>query len=359
MNTARATVAVVLMASAAVLAGCAAAPVAAPTISPTVSPTPTEPALAEPRTALALTCDELFGVNELQPLLVTPVQVRQDESTTPLGVQGATFEQAGASLCVLGGEDRTDGSYDQGLRIEAVPNAAAQFDAHLASTTIPDSARIDTVGDRSVLVCQGSEQFGGGTNYECWADFLVGDFWVNARMSDAADLDSEEAAALVTAVLTTVADRIRASGPPRALWVPPSGADLAVLCSDPMAPAALFDVDPATLSVADTSYVLQGIPLPGCSWAVPDGGSLGVSVLRSGSWAFDEIAASPGANFLKWPNESAPLDVPATDGALISCNDGCYALVSWQGNLVQLGLGDLYDPAIAAPLFQAWGAGLP
>jgi hypothetical protein len=352
---------VAVMAATVMVAGCTAAPADDPTPPPTGTPSaePTEPELTEPRTALALSCDELFGLAELQPLLTTPVQVRRDESSAPLGVRGASLKQAGTSLCVYGGENRTDSSYDQGLRIQAVPGAAAGFDTFLATTSFPGTARMDTIGDRSVLTCQGAE-LSALPQYRCWANFVVGDFWVEAWMSDDADVDSEGAADLVTTVLTTVAGRMAESGPQRALWTPPTGSNPAPLCSDPAASAALLGEAPESLAVADKTYSEQGVPIFGCTWSGSTGAWVGLTALESGSWAVDAVAASPGMIFNPRLAESERIDIPNTDGALLTCTDSCYALVSWQGTLVEVAFDEeSYDPAVAAQRLQAWGAALP
>jgi hypothetical protein len=359
VNRIRTVLAVGVAAGLLFVAGCTSQPTPPTAPVPTPSDAPTEPALTEPRTVLDLTCNELFGLDEVQPLLVTPVQVRRDETTAPLGVSGAALQQAGASLCEYGGENRTDGSYDQGLQIQAVPYAAAAFDTYATTTTFPPSAIMDTIGDRSVLNCQGSESFT-SPNYLCWADFVVGEYWVSARMSDAADLASEAAADLVTAVLGTVVERIRASGPDRALWTPPEGADTGPLCADPAAPAALLGQDPAAMSAELRSDARQGVAISGCRWTGADGASMTMTDLRSGAWAFDKIAASPGMIFHRWLQESTAFDVPGTDGALVTCVDQCSALVSWRGSLVQLSFDEpSFDPATAASRVTAWAAALP
>ena len=358
MNLHRGAIRAVIVSITLAVAGCTSGPSGDPTIDPTTA-APTEPALTEPQAALALSCDELFSLAELQPLLTTPVQVRRDESSAPLGVRGASLEQVGASLCEFGGENRTDSSFDQGLRIQAVPNAAQQFDYYLQSMIMPELSRMDTIGDRSVLTCQGSEAFG-HPQYNCWADFVVREFWVSVHMSDTADLNADAAADLVTGVLTTVATRIAESGAERSLWEPPAGADPSPLCSDSAAPAALLGEAPSAVGVEDASSVEQGVPIFACQWTGSTGSAVRVTALASGAWAFDSVAGSPGMIFHPWLRESTAFDVQGTDGALVTCVDTCYALISWQGSLVQLTFDEeTYDPAAVAARLQAWGAALP
>jgi hypothetical protein len=183
---------------------------------------------------------------------------------------------------------------------------------------------------------------------------------VNARMSDVSDLPADSASDLVTGVMSTIAQRMAASGPERSQWEPSDGADTATLCSDPVAPGALLGEDPANLTVEAFSDSRQGVTTSGCRWIGADGASIRLLQLPSGAWAFDKIAASPGMIFHTWLKESTAFDVPGTDGALVVCIDECSALVSWRGSLVQLTLEDLTsDPASTAARVQAWSEALP
>ena len=351
-----------------VVAGCTAAPTEGePTPSQTATPEPTEPALTAPRSALPLTCDELYGLAELQPQLAEPVQVRKDESSAPLGVRAAQAMQSGALECVFGGDSRTDSSYDYGLSILVFPAAGAAFDSYRASEAgagLLGYARLDTLGDRSMLTCQGSEMFGSaespGDTFICGGDFVVGDYWVTARLSDRSDLLTDAAYELATAVMQTVAARIAEAGSPRALWIPPTGADPAALCSDPAAATALLGVDASTLAVEITpEYRAAGVPLLSCQWTTESTG-LRLTALQSGAWAFDRVEATPGMTFHGWLRPSERFDIEGTDGALVTCIDACYGFISWEGSLIQISFDEpTFDPVIAAERLQAWGAALP
>ena len=339
------------------LTACAAPP-AVPEVTSAPSDAPVDDAadaLAQPQTALALTCEQLFSEAEVQEVIESSALLRRDESSAPLGVRGATLAQAGASLCEYGGESRTDGSYDQGIRLQAVPQAAEAFDAYLDAATFSATARMNTIGDRSVLDCQGT-----AAQYQCWADFVVGDYWVNARFSDRSAIGPDAAADLATAALTTVASRIEDGGAERPLWEPPASADPALLCSDPAASAALLAESAASLTVADASFVEQGVPIFACTWTGGSGAQVGIIALAGGAWGWNDVAGTIHMEFDDWGADSTAVDVPGTDGTLVICTDLCSALVSWKGTLIQVSFVEpSYDFQTAGQRLLPWAAALP
>lgn len=338
------------------LAACTAP--AVPTSTPTAEPSPprVEDVVSEVRTALPLDCAELYSVEELQPLLVTPVQVRRDEMSPPEGVAGTRFVMAGASYCDIGGTDRTDGSFDQGLSVVVYPDAEADFDTWRAATSFTPDAVFDTVGTKSVVVCSESAE-----SFECLGNFVSAGYWVTARLSDSVPLAPADALPLVGGVFSAIADRVAAAGPPRPLWEPPAEAwDPASLCVDPSGAAALLGVDAGALTARQLpNEVAVGAPGVGCEWTESSTGAFAlIWAVRGGAWAFDRFLEQPSFGWRGYYPPGTPVEVPNTDGALIACADGCSGLLSVGGSLVQT-FTQTYDQAVGTVQLQEFGTALP
>lgn len=336
------------------LAGCTA-PGPEQTAAPTQEPSATTPAPEPadgPHPALPLTCAQLFSVDELQPLLTSRVAVRRDEASPALGLEGARLAVAGVTDCIIGGENRTDGSYDQGLSVQVVPDGAAVFDL-LAEDETPGAAGIAgrEFGDRSSLTCAADPAV---ARMECLGSFVVGDYWIQARVSDAAALAPDEAADLAEGIFSTIADRISAAGPARELWVPPaSGGGTAALCDGPAAAEALLGTGAVEAVAWTYPQDRVGAEVTRCLWRDAAGSDVLLSVLPDGAWAFAPIAAAPAPEIIPLPVVAVPVDVPGTEGALLSCADGCTALLSVEGDLVQISLPSVYDVAYATERLRA------
>ncbi len=196
-----------------------------PTPSATATATPTADPRTAPEPALDLTCDELYSLAELQPDFATTLSVKQDESSAPVGISDAAWLQAGGTKCVIGGENRTNTSYDQGLELKVLPNGATAYEARVADADLPATAT-DGIGDRSYLYCQGGD-FGS----QCQVFVAVGDWMFEGRLSDDQATTTEEASTYATAVFTTIANRIGDAGPARELWAAPTAPDPAGFCT--------------------------------------------------------------------------------------------------------------------------------
>src|SRR5471032_92433 len=147
-------VASVLAAGAVVLAVSSCAPAvhatSAPTTHPhiTAAPHPTQAAI--PSVRVPVTCASLFDDTAAGKIIDQPVAIHVDETTPPVDITDITERQYGSLNCVWA-DGRQDTGYDDSLRIDITPDAAAGFAANLAGFAAENAPTTsNTAGDKSV-----------------------------------------------------------------------------------------------------------------------------------------------------------------------------------------------------------------
>ena len=192
------------------LSACAPAihggPSATPThhhAAPHGTPTPTQAAI--PSVRVPLTCSSLYSDAAVTPLIGVAVHSHIDETTLPTNIIDITARQYGNLVCLWGGQDRTDGGYDQNLTIEISPDAATGFNANIHGLETIEGAPTaeNTAGDKSEYYC------GVQGEWQCSANMLVGTYWVTASIQNlAATVSQSTANSRIQGVLTKVAGEI-------------------------------------------------------------------------------------------------------------------------------------------------------
>jgi hypothetical protein len=343
-----------------IVAGCAADPTPSDTEPlPDPTPTPTYVQPDAPAATLPLNCADFGSLAAIQSSFAEPLQVRVDETSAPEGAYRAEFTQAGGLTCIWGGDGRTDASYDAGLTLNILGDAA---DAYAAYGPPDGSSVQDTLGDDSAIDC-----YAFVPGYQCFGQVLVGEYWIDAVVSDSANVTSTaDAVAMFTAVVGSVVDKVRAAGEPRPAWIPPAGSfDGAALCSDPTAVAAALGVAPGELSVQvlganDTLQIAEGTRRSGsshCTWGTASSTyAANLTALAGGAWAMKRYLAQPTVAIGGLQQAPQPVTLPNTESAILSCGDGCVAAMVIGGSIVYLSLGDTYDAAQATAQAAAFSA---
>lgn len=312
---------------------------------------------AEPLPVLPLGCADVLGIDAVQQTIPAPLEVWDDESTTPRGFTELAYRQAGGLRCVWGGDGGTDGVPDVGVQLWISPDAVDAFHTHATGFLYPDGDTLvtDTIADGSIVDC-GSGEFPG---LSCTADVLAGDWWIYLTASgEPGDPRSyDDALADVTALAQGVVDRVTSAGESRQFWSPPGDAsDGAPLCTDPTVASLALAVDAG--GILGDQYVPDLYTIGGfaqraagekCTWTTGDA-AVSIRTLQGGKWAFDRLAADGiGAGDVS-QGEAQVVDT-ALDGALVACGDGCNAVLLMGGSLVVISeVG--FEPDAAAQTVQ-------
>lgn len=348
-----------------VVAGCASPSPESPppASSPSAGPEPESPEL--PRSALPLNCQELVTTEVVQSQLVDPVQVRVDEASAPMDLWDAALTQVGGLHCVWGGEHRTDASYDTGLTIDVLPDAAAEFATWSTSPHSGEQLR-SAFGDDSVFWCD-------GTFTICRGDVLIGTYWLSLYLSDSRRPVTSDAATrqTLTTLLQPMIDAIRTAPPARPLWVPPTES------VEPCSGNGRSEIEAALGLPSDgfeswqvelgdypdlTNVALVRAKVAGCRWVLATPtlssypNSVDLTVLPGGAWVFPSYATQPPSWTLA--GAGAPRTHPSVGTVYSACGDGCHALLARNSALVNIGSTEM-DAALFAPVVDGIAAALP
>lgn len=319
------------------LAGCAT-PVAAPPSTPTPEPTVTA--------APALACADLIPLADLQAAITTPLSVKIDEQSAPRGSTDLIFLQAGGVHCVWGGENRTDGSWDEGLDVRILTADAASIDSILAATTFPEGAVFDTIGERSALGCFSGEF------WQCTALVYDGGRLVSATVSDSGA--TGDAIATAQSVLDTVAAAIAATSPNSPIAPEPNSFDGGEVCNDPAITADALGADPADLALVPIdlgpgilSIASTQVEHLRCTWQLAPGNAgavaaFWITVVPGAGWQFERMQEQPDGVAGYSAGSAVPIQIEGAEGALVACGDGCWAGVLYQGSVLELYASDVY-----------------
>ena len=322
----------------AVLSGCTPS-VSAPTPTPTSSSSsasPTADALTRPRSALPLSCAQILSLSELRSHLVDPVTVQIDETHAPRRLDEIAVLQVGGMQCAWGGRNMTDATWDTGVTLAVLPDATADFTAWEADPSAPHAVT-GTLGDFSGLTC---ESTGDASGDWCAGDVLVGTSWISFTVDDIGGAAGAGVSTTAT-VIGAVVDAVRGAGPARSNWTPPTDAVTGIeFCTQSTtaseilgAPVGPIDADFAP--APDLALVASNrADVSGCDFTDASSRRFTVSTLPAGAWALPIVAAAPPLWTLL--GRPTPFDVSGTDGALRACGDGCQALVSVGGSLLQV-----------------------
>lgn len=306
------------------LAGCAPAP-SHPASPHTGSPGSATPAAVPtapvaPGWAYGIGCEDLIPSSTVQSHIVAPVSVKYDEHSVPATTFDVAFADAGGLKCVWGGTNRTDSSYDDGLTLMVLPQAAAEYASWVAAGGTPGC---------SINAC-----IDGGR--------LVESTWVSIVLSDSERTGGNSAnlSADDVAVAAHVADALGHLGTRGGLWSPPAGADTgARFCqADEAARLANAFADTSNVSLDNVPAVpsndLLSVALArggfvSCGWTVGGDhsiGSLAISTVPGGAWASARMYASPPAHYPF--GQYSAVSIAGATGAVAGCGDGCQAMFS-------------------------------
>jgi hypothetical protein len=347
------------------LAGCAPDPVPTETPVAEATPTPTPTAIQEaaPVSALPLGCEDLLPLDAVREQYVgDTLSVSVNQDSTPRGWYQRSYAQAGGLRCVWAGSGRTDGGYDIGLELLILGGGAADYTAQATSPDQPDVEWTDDAyGDASHTSCYSyvpDEGTGGDPLLQCYGDILVGEYWLEFRMSDSGHpLTEEQADAWAEEQLTPVVDAIGEAGPARPQWAPPADAlSAAELCDDAAATSVVGS--PVTVShpaVPESTYQVdvgsRRADLGRCVWKTGEGlGAVHVVVLTGGAWALPgmnaDLAEVPGI----LGGDAQPIEVDGADGAFVADGETAWGALVIGGSVVELSTEASYDGADLIPL---------
>ncbi|MCU1417993.1 MAG: hypothetical protein JWP32_2167 [Schumannella sp.] len=339
------------------LAGCAPDPVETtpPVAEPTPTPTETEaPVALEPESVLPLGCAQLLSLGFVQDHIPGEVlRVSVDESSAPAGYE--EFMTAGGLRCVWGGSGRTDGGYDQGLKLEIVSDGAAGFASWVAQDSPHVAWRTDAYGDRSHTYCADDWQNG------CYGGVVVGDYWIDVAVRDSAPRSAATAETRFSELIEPVVNAIRGAGAPRPVWSPSAGSyDGAELCSDA---ALATDIVGGAVTISPTGpdeyisaagVVAARAHVTTCTWksALPELQIINVTVFPAGAWIYPRMVADPAEATPGYLSDAVPAEAPGSDGLLIAQADEVWSAMSINGSLVELRDWSTYEPANLLPVLQ-------
>ena len=232
------------------LTGCAV-PAPTPTIEPDPQPTETSVAQpAEPPSTLPLDCVDFGTLDQIQASFTEPLSVKVDEASAPRSSYRLEFLQAGGLDCIWGSENMTDSSWDDGVTLSVLGDAASDYQELIAQQPDDPAALVDTLGDASHTRCDAYD-----SGSQCWGTILVGHYFVSLNTGGFAGApDADGVRSAYDAIAEHVVEVIRGAGEPPAAWVAPQGSfDGGTLCSDPAPVAAALGLasDQVTLASSD------------------------------------------------------------------------------------------------------------
>jgi hypothetical protein len=319
--------------------------------------TPTQAAI--PQVRVPLTCSGLLSDTAAASLIGTAVTHHDDQMTNPVGINDIVARQYGSLVCLWGGANATDGSYDQNLSVTISPDAAAGFNANLADLEAPaENPTINTVGDKSEYSCsvQGDTQ--------CNANMLVGAFWATAYLQDLGNsIPQATANANIQLVLKTIATALAGKSAAPA-WNPP-GAGLPSFCS---ASGSTANVN-AALGATDfgptgedeqvsdaTAYTQTVGTYAQCTWSSAASSGkftyLEMALLQGGAWVLPQLAGEqdPQAYML---GPYSTTTIPGATAAVSSCSVGaqqCMVMLTIGSVLVYIQTDDPSTAEVTAAL---------
>ncbi len=278
--------AVAVTALALVLSGCTPEPepVSTPTVEPEPEPT-VEPAL-RPNPVFALSCADLFSLDDVQARVAAPIAIARDETGLPGDELAVSYLQRGGLSCDWNGE-RLVGDWFDGVSMLLVPDARADFEERAAS-----AAETWTVAeaDSTVASCGATNDASDGefAGY-CFVSALVGSTLVELRFTDSegAYTDLAQVRSVSRDLLTTAIDRVAAAGVQEQLWTaPPSGAANGDLCAS-VGSAFVAAIAVDGLALRDVEGDRRNFSL--CVYQLNSGefstNVVWVTALHSGAWA--------------------------------------------------------------------------
>jgi len=337
-----------------VLAGCTPTPALSPSARPSASPNPTATLASAPAPALPLTCAQLFTIGSVQSHLHANVSTKVDETHVGPELYDLAVLQAGGTECTWGGDDMTDSSYDTGVVLAILPDAATEF----AARAIPTSGDpvTGTIGNSSEYTCSSGAW--------CDGDVLAGQYWISFIVGDADSPDNGPTPATVEAIMKPIVDAVSKAGGSVSPWArPKTPFDGAALCTAASAPS-IVSAAMGTTVTAGPGYDFSGLfgtaasraGFTFCAWSSAHGQTLSIQTLPAGAWVYPRVAAAPPL----WTLIGHPtaIDVPGSNGAVSGCGEHCDSLVSFGKSLVQFSLGDTQDQPTATAITQKLIAGI-
>ena len=326
-----------ILLTALVLGGCtptAPVPTASPGGTPVAvsTPTPTPSAAALPVIRVQTTCSDLFAASDIATLVQdTHVALRDDGTGSPANIIDIAARQRGLLTCTWGGVNRTDTSYDQGLRVTIVPDAAAEFATNLPNILAAFAPAVkNTAGDKSAYNCQIEDP-----GFSCNAEMLVGTDWVGLTLQNdgSTPFTSSAVKTKIQTVLTTLATKVRATPASLPAWPIPD-ATIPPFCSSSTGTSKLRSIfgSPHLEKNGDSPvFTAEVIPLAEptydeCDWSGGGTGSshtqfVGVSILEGGSWALPGLASTLPTVYSD--GHYAAVTVPGATDALLACGEEC------------------------------------
>lgn len=316
------------------LAGCTPADVA-PTSTPSPSSSTPAPEPA-PFPRLALTCDDLYSEAEATAFVGQPVSLKLDEVAVR-NVREVAALQDGLLSCTWGGESTTDGGWDEHLVVDVLPDADQAFDVGVWQ--VDDGATVYPAGSLTSEYRCGYANVDpavGYLGYYCVVNVLVDGFWGQADLQgtfdDAAGADALPALeARLRELVDSLTLAIASAGEPNPAWVPPSGALTGAICSGSAE---------ADILVSAPDQVAEGrAGVRGCEIS-----SLKLVIAPGGAWAYPVLESRADRPWYAGSTVE-PVEVDGVGPALLSCGDGCMAVVAVGGSLVSVYDSDNGEPA--------------
>lgn len=325
------------------LAGCTATPSTPTESSGVPSGSASAPAADAPSTpplsALPATCGDLFSDRAASEYLLMDGTLKDDQSVVQ-GVASAGALQAGLFHCVWGGESGTDGTYDQRLVLDVLPDGAAAFNT--AVWEVDDGAIPYPDGSTtSEYLCPEN----GPTYADCFVNVLVAGYWAHAEVATGAvDLTMNDTVMPINmqSMINHLIAVITGAAKSRAVAPTPTHTLAGAICDG----QPLVESSP---TLPADSVAVQRSGALACDYS----GSIHLKILPGGAWSLPVVQANGRA-----PSYSVssfePTSIRGADLALWGCGDGCYSLMSIGGSAVQIDDYDLYggtdDAAFVAEL---------
>lgn len=319
-----------------VLSGCAQGPTPVPTVAPTEAPTATVEPAVRPNPVFAIDCAELLSLDDVQARLDVAIAIKRDESSVPSEFWDIPALQQGALSCRWGGDNRTGSSFDDGVDLLLLPDAA---DEYAFRSVNGFEQAVEVAGaDAAVTQCGfSSEPEGDGAPGYCTVFSLVGSTLVELRFSDSqGSYASEKAIGDVAIELLELAiARALDAGSRSQEWEAPTSTIEADTAFCDSVGAALLD----ELGV-ETPYggpaPLDGYPgVSGCQYSFGATDVIGV-----GAWVVDGAAWAAGVEQTEGPFLGEPFAVRTTaSGAqwwLSSTGPAVHGRAAMGGSLVEL-----------------------
>ena len=333
---------VVVVAAAVVLAACGA-PMPVPSGSGTHTAAPTAAPLTSPVPRFAVSCHDLVPDAVVTALTDSTVSYKAGPESAPADSTETAAREVGVLHCEWGGPTKTDSSYDTGLTVDVLPDAAADFATAINFLTIDSSYTVlDTVGDHSRYVCQAY-----GVDYSCTGQLLVDDAWADVGLQgQMTGITLAIADARMEQSMRAVASALR-NAPRTDPWATISApAGFARFCANPAAsevvgsavgrPGLVVQTREGGQPSAVLDFARQRAGVETCVFGAPDGSTVGevfLELVPGGTWAFSGFAAQPPTDWYFGTAEQVA--VAGADDAYLACNNAdCRSYLSLAGSMV-------------------------